>query len=240
MAATHTVERPARSSHKKTPSTAKAAWIRVLVLLGFFGLLALVWQLTPLKELLDFHRIAAWIEPYRTAWYALPIVVVAFVVLGILMVPVLLLMLATGVAFGPWLGSLYALAGSITSACAGFAIGRAAGLHRVEQIAGPRVRKFTHKIEKNGILSVYVIRKIPMPFLLVNVAMGASKIKFRDFFLGTLLGMGPIVIALAGFGYQLSQVLEDPTPGKIAIAVGFLAVPLTIAFILNRVLRKRS
>ena len=52
--------------------------------------------------------------------------------------------------------------------------------------------------------------------------------------------MGPIVIALAGFGYHLTQLLEDPSPGKIAIAVAFLAVPLSTAWILNRALRRRS
>lgn len=233
------LERPTRSSKENPTSTAKAAWIRVLVTLAFFGLLAAAWQWTPLKELLDFQKISAWIAPWRTSWAAGPVVVAAFVLLGIVMVPVTLMMVATGVAFGPWLGSLYALAGALTSACAGFGIGRAAGLHRVERIAGPRIRKLTDKIEKNGTLAVYVIRKIPMPFLLINIAMGASRIRFRDFFLGTVLGMGPIVVALAGFGYHLTQIVEDPTPGKVAIAVAFLAVPLTIALLVNRALRRR-
>lgn len=234
------LERPPRSSETRTLPDRKGAWIRVVGILLFFGLLAAAWQWTPLKELLDLHRIAAWIGPHRTAWYAGPAVVAAFVALGILMVPVLLLIVATGIAFGPWLGSLYALAGSLASACFGFAIGRWAGLHRVERVAGRRIRKIAEKIEQNGTLAVYVIRKIPMPFLLVNVGMGASKIRFRDFFLGSVLGMGPIVVALAGFGYQLTQTLDDPTPGRIAVAVAFLAIPLTLAWVLNRAMRRRS
>jgi uncharacterized membrane protein YdjX (TVP38/TMEM64 family) len=39
--------------------------------------------------------------PHRTAWYALPIVAVAYIALGLAFVPVLALVAATGVAFGP-------------------------------------------------------------------------------------------------------------------------------------------
>jgi len=51
--------------------------------------------------------------------------------------------------------------------------------------------------------------------------------------------MGPFVIALAGFGYQLTRAFTDPSPATIAIAVAFLAVPLTLAWLLNRALKRR-
>jgi phospholipase D1/2 len=219
-------------------SDRKSTWIRVLGVLLFFALLAAAWQWTPLKGLLDLQRVADWVEPHRTAWYAPPVVVAAFVVLGILMVPVLLLITATGIAFGPWLGSIYALAGALTSASVGFAFGRLAGQHRIERVGGRKIGDISRKIERNGTLAVYVIRKIPMPFLFSNLVIGASRVRFRDFLLGSILGLGPIVIALAGFGYHLTRSLDEPTPAKIAVAVGFLAVPLTIAWILNRVLRR--
>ncbi len=221
-------------------SDRKSTWIRILGVLLLFGLLAAAWQWTPLKGLLDFNRVADWVEPHRTAWYAPPAVVAAFVLLGLLMVPVLLLITATGIAFGPWLGSIYALAGALTSACVGFAFGRLAGQRRIEKVGGHKIGEISRKIERNGTLAVYVIRKIPLPFLFSNLVIGASRVRFRDFLLGSLLGLGPIVIALAGFGYHLSRSLADPTPAKIALAVGFLAVPLTIAWILNCVLRRRT
>ena len=48
----------------------------------------------------------------------------AFVVLGLALVPVILLIAATGIAFGPLLGPVYAMAGCLASASTGFAIGR--------------------------------------------------------------------------------------------------------------------
>jgi phospholipase D1/2 len=221
-------------------SDRKATWIRILGVFLFFGLLAAAWQWTPLKGLLDLQRVADWVEPHRTAWYAPPAVVAAFVVLGVLMVPVLFLITATGIAFGPWLGPIYALAGALTSASVGFAFGRWAGRRRIEQVGGPKIGNISRKIEANGTLAVYVIRKIPMPFLFSNLVIGASRVRFRDFLLGSTLGLGPVVIALAGFGYHLIRSVEDPTPGKIGLAAAFLAVPLGLAWTLNRVLRHRG
>jgi len=215
------------------------AWIRIGSVVVFLGLLAAAWQWTPLKSLIDLPRLAEWIEPHRHAWYSLPLIFAAYVVLGLFMVPVLMMILATGIAFGPWLGSIYALAGCLASASVGFVIGRKAGLRRVERLAGPRVRRLSRTLERNGTLAVFVMRKVPAPYMVTNIIVGASPVRFRDFFLGTILGMGPMILALAGFGYQLSRIVKEPTPGKIATAAAFLIVPLGLAILLNRVLKRR-
>ena len=58
--------------------------------------------------------ISAWLTAHRYAWYAPPLVALAFVVFSL--VPVMLLVSLTGVAFGPLLGPLYAMAGCLASA----------------------------------------------------------------------------------------------------------------------------
>src|SRR6185503_9652771 len=133
------------------------------------------------------------------------LVAAVYVVLGAFMISVLLLILATGMAFGPWLGTVYALAGCFASASVGFAVGRWAGPRRVEKLGGERVKRLHAKLKRNGTLAGFLIRKVPAPYMLANIAIGASKIRFRDFLLGTLLGMGPFVVALAGFGYQMTR-----------------------------------
>ena len=49
-----------------------------------------------------------------------------------------------------------------------------------------------------------------------------------------------MIIALAGFGYQLSRVVKEPTVGGIAAALAFLTVPLGLALLINRFLKRRS
>jgi hypothetical protein len=47
-----------------------------------------------------------------------------------------------------------------------------------------------------------------------------------------------IVVALAGFGYQLTELLREPSPQGLMVAGLFVLVPLTIAWIINRALRR--
>jgi uncharacterized membrane protein YdjX (TVP38/TMEM64 family) len=178
--------------------------------------------------------------PYRHEWYALVFVLAAFVLLGLLLVPVLLLIAATGVAFGPVLGPLYAMAGSLACGAAGFAIGRSLGRHRVEGLMGERVARVMERLARNGTLTVFVVRKVPAPFTLVNVAIGASPVSFRDFILGTALAMAGGVIALAGFGSQIGQLLRQPSPDTFLRALLILMLSLVAAVVINLLVRSRT
>ena len=187
----------------------------------------LVWQL---------QDVSAWLEPYRDAWYALPIVMLVFI--GLAMVPVVLLIAATGVVFGPILGPLYAMAGCLSSGSVGFALGRWMGRRRVERLGGERVARVSRALQRNGTLAVFLVRKVPAPFTLSNIVVGASSVAYRDFIIGTVLGMGALVVALAGFGYQLTQAVLDPSPATVIGAVLIVSVPLTLAWFINRTLRR--
>jgi phospholipase D1/2 len=208
--------------------------LRFFAVLCASGLLVAAAKWIPL----DLHDVAAWLAPHRHAWYALPAVMLAFVVLALL--PVMLLIAATGIAFGPVLGPVYAMAGCLASASTGFAIGRWLGRKRVEQLGGERIAKVTRGLKRNGTLAVFLVRKVPAPFTLVNIVVGASTVGYREFIIGTLLGMAAMVIALAGFGYQLSLALRSPSPTTVIAAALFLGVPLTLAWLVNRALRSAT
>ena len=183
----------------------------------------------------DLQDVSAWLEPYRHAWYALPIVMLVFIALAV--VPVVLLIAATGLVFGPILGPLRD--GRMPRECIGrFAIGRWMGRRRVERIGGERVARLSHVLQRNGTLAVFLVRKVPAPFTLANIVVGASSVGYRDFIIGTVLGMGAFVVALAGFGYQLTKAISDPSPATLIGAALFVSVPLTLAWFINRALRR--
>ena len=214
-----------------------SVWPRVAIVLFICGLGVLAWVWLP-KSGISFEQVSARVTVHRHAWYALPAVVFAFVVLGLAMVPVTLMIAATGIAFGPLLGPVYAMAGCLASASAGFAIGRWMGLWRVTQIGGERVTRVVRMLRRNGTLAVFLVRKVPVPFTLTNVVVGASTIHYRDFIVGTALGMTAFVVGLAGFGYQLSGLLREPSADKLLGAALFVLVPLTIAVAINHALRR--
>jgi phospholipase D1/2 len=210
-------------------------WLRTVALVLICGLCIAAWRWIP-PAAMDPDHVSAWVEPYRHAWYALPMVMLAFIALSLL--PVLLLIMLTGIAFGPLLGPIYAMAGCVASASMGFAIGRWLGLRRVERLGGERIMRVTRALNRNGTLAVFFMRKVPAPFTLVNIVIGASTVRYADFVLGTLLGMGALVVALAGFGSQLTQALRDPSPATLGGAAVFVGVPLTLAWFINRALRR--
>ena len=215
----------------------RSSWIRVVTVLIVCAVIAVVWSLLPTTTW-DLDAISAWMAPHRHVWYGLPVVVFAYVALA--PVPVMLLIAATGIAFGPLLGPIYAMAGCLASGSAGFAIGRWMGQRRVEQLGGERVARVTRTLRRNGTLAVFFLRKIPFPFTLANIIVGASTVRYRDFVVGTLLGMAGLVIGLAGFGYQLTMVLRSPSPATVIGAILIVSIPLTLAWLINRSLRLRS
>jgi phospholipase D1/2 len=213
----------------------RPGWIRVATVLIVCLVVVAMWSWIPSRGTWDLDAVSAWLAPHRHAWYGLPIVVFAFIALS--PVPVMLLIAATGIAFGPVLGPLYAMAGCLSSGSVAFAIGRWLGLRRVQELGGDRIVRLTGMLKRNGTLAVFLVRKVPAPFTLVNIVIGASTVRYRDFLVGTTLGMGAMIIALAGFGYQLTVALRRPSAETVVAAVLFVSVPLTLALLINRALR---
>ncbi len=213
--------------------------LRVAAIVAGLLLLAAAWKWTPLREIIRPSRLSEWFGPYRYAWYAPPVTVAAFVTLGFVMVPVMGMVLACGLIFGPWLGSAYALAGSLGSAIAGYAAGRKAGRRTLERVLGRRARALGDRIAGDGAIAVYVIRKIPAPFTLVNMMIGASGIRFVDFLAGTILGMSPLVVVFSVAGANLPDLLSDPSPRLILLLAALLIVPIPIAFAVDAALKRR-
>ena len=215
--------------------------VAIIATAGLVVIMAMTaWRWAPGEEVGDIQASLAAVAPHRTAWYALPVVVGAYIAFGLAFVPVLALVAATGMAFGPWLGPVYAMTGCVASASTGFGLGRWVGRERVERLGGSRVRRLHRALERNGTLAVFVLRKVPAPFMLANIVVGASGVRYRDFLIGTVLGMGALVTALAGFGYRLTRVIDHPSWLEVLGAAVILAVPLATAVFINRALRRRA
>ncbi|MHB1188900.1 VTT domain-containing protein [Thiobacillus sp.] len=76
----------------------------------------------------------------------------------------------------------------------------------------------------HGVFAVLVVRVIPVaPFTVVNMVAGASHISFRDYMLGTLLGMTPVILAVTLFADRIAAVLRDPSPSTLAMLAAAIA-----------------
>ena len=72
---------------------------------------------------------------------------------------------------------------------------------------------------------------------------GASRIRFWDFILGTLIGMAPGILVITLLGNQLSEVLASPDPRHFlwlgACLLAWLVLSLGMQQVARR-LRKRN
>jgi uncharacterized membrane protein YdjX (TVP38/TMEM64 family) len=223
---------PMKSVGPEPKSSPLKAWIIVLSLL----LLSAIWHWTPLNLWINFEAIAGWQESVRTD-PAAPLIVVAIYVLGSLVFfPVTILTLATVFTFGPVWGNIYGLFGWMVSAAAGYAIGRVLGANVLYTIASPRLDRIIQPAARHGILTVLIVRLLPVaPFTLVNLFIGASTIRFRDFFLASLIGRIPGIVALTLFGVQLENALRTPvTRNFVLLGLIILLILLTGAWLSRR------
>lgn len=216
------------------------SWIVPLAVVGAAVALAAVWYFSGASEWADADRVAAAVGEHRTSWYAWPASLLVFVVAELVVFPVLVLVFLCGVVFGPWLGTAHAMIGCIASALLPFAIGRRLGQDVVRRHGGRLVQTLQKALDRKGIVAMFVVRKIPAPYTLVNLVCGASKVSWRDFLLGTLLGMGPGIVLITVVGGQLLEIARGPDPTSIVLALALVLGALGVAFALQHLLGHRQ
>jgi len=205
-------------------------WFKLVGVVAVLFGLAAIWRLTPLYRFTEFEVLLDALNGIEGSPLAPVVIVAAFVVLGLVMFPVTVLIAVTAAALGPWLGFGSAAAGAMASAAVVYAIGRFVGIGPVKRMLGPRMARIQRKIVGHGVVSVAMIRMVPVaPFSLINLAAGASGIRFRDFMLGTVLGMAPGLIAMSAFGAQLADILRAPSWSSAALLLLAIAVWLAIS-----------
>jgi uncharacterized membrane protein YdjX (TVP38/TMEM64 family) len=206
-------------------SSSGALFRGLLIMVLMFGLAA-AWRWTPLHEVVDLNTLKGWAISLEDSNVASLWMVGAFVVGGITAFPVTVLILATAYAFDAWPAMVYSLIGCIVSAIFLYAIGRQLGRKNVVRFAGKRLNRMNRLISKHGAFAVAAVRMVPVaPYSLVNLAAGAVRVPFRDFVVGTVLGMSPGVIGITFFESQVEELLRDPNPVSIlvlTVALGFM------------------
>lgn len=227
------------------PREARKPLPRRMIALGLFALalalLALAWRWTPLGEWVNLDSMIRFAKGLENLPFTPLAVVVSYVVAGLLVVPVMLLIAVTGIVFGPLQGALYALAGTLASAFVTYGLGHWLGHDTVRRMLGPRTNRLSQRIAMRGIMAMMVVRMLPIaPFSVVNVVAGASHIRFRDFAIGTTLGMLPGILMTVTFVHQLAEAARRPSAGTAAVLVAVTTLIIAVALGLRRLLKRRE
>jgi uncharacterized membrane protein YdjX (TVP38/TMEM64 family) len=225
------------SDHRKR----RARWT-LLVLLGvLIAAATLLWRFTPLRDAATPDQLAAWIRTFENAKWAPAAVIGIFVAGGLVVFPLVVLIAATAIVFDPASAVALSLSGSLASAAALYIIGAKFTRGSLHDAIGPAVQKVQAALERQGIIAIAVLRTVPVaPFTLVNLAAGSIGVRFRDYLIGTLLGLIPGISVITAFGRQLRLVWEDPSPARVGAVVGVIAAWIVLSLILQRAVTRWS
>jgi phosphatidylserine/phosphatidylglycerophosphate/cardiolipin synthase-like enzyme/uncharacterized membrane protein YdjX (TVP38/TMEM64 family) len=221
------------------PGHARKPVPRRLIGLGVFGILllalTLAWRFTPLREWLNLSSLIALARGLEALPFTPLAVMAVYLVAGMLMFPVTLLIAVTGIVFGPFYGALYALAGSLLSALAGFGFGVWLGRETLQQLLGRRVNSLSRRFAQRGIPAMVVIRLLPVaPFTIANVVAGVSHLSLRDYLIGTFLGMAPGIILTVAFAHNLAEAIRHPSLATMALLAGMATLLIGMALGLQK------
>ena len=220
----------------------KPARKRILVwasLLLFILGLAAAWRWTPLSEWLTPAALAQVLAPLKNDGLAPFAVIGAFVLAGMLVVPLTLLIIAVVVSFGAWQGFIYSLIGALLSAMLTYGVGALIGRAGVRRLAGSRLNRISQQLARRGILTVFIVRIVPVaPFTVINLVAGASHLRFRDYVLGSLLGMTPGMLAIVLLVERIGAAIQAPSLETLSILVAVVLLVGLAVFYLMKWLRR--
>ncbi len=215
---------PIEVASEKIPPLRNPRRRTVMILLGVLVLAAFggaIWYASHSIPWLNAENINGFLEKSRGTYFALPTVLMVYVVGGFLFFPVTVLSLAVAAIFGPIWGPIYGMLGALLSSASMFGIGILLGNAGLRKVGGPKVEALDNKLKSTGIIGVAAIRMLPIaPFSLVNLVAGISSITLWQFLIGTFLGMFPPMIAKGLVGDSITQIFRNPSPQTISYLIG--------------------
>jgi uncharacterized membrane protein YdjX (TVP38/TMEM64 family) len=222
---------------KKRPENHRGAIIKAAILVMFILAAVYVVRYTPVNEFLTLEKMKRFLE---TSGFWAPLVFILIYTLGIcLFVPGTLLTALGAAIFGPYRGFVYVFVGAMLGATVTFFIGRYLGRDFAASVIGDRLKKYDEAIEKNGFATVLYLRLIYFPFTAMDFGMGLTRVRFWDYFWGTLLG---IIVGTFVFTFFIGTLKEvwaggdwgQLFSGKVFLSIGLFIFSLFIPKIINK------
>jgi len=215
----------------------RKAFVKAAVLLVFVALAVFLVRFTPVKEYLTARELGRLMD---SAGMWAPIVYVAVYAVGVcLFVPGTLLTGLGAAIFGPYRGFLYVWIGAMLGAGAAFIMGRTLGREFAASLIGDRLKRYDEAIERNGFATVLYLRLVYFPFTPMNFGMGLTKVRFRDYLLGTGLG---IIVGTFIFTFFIGTVKEVWASGNwgelISFKVFFSLGLFVFSFFIPKLIKK--
>lgn len=138
----------------------------------------------------------------------------------------------SGYFFGFYVGAAYNVGATLLACLVGFWLSRYAFRRRFEQLFYARLEGIEHEIERNGLYYFLSLRVVMVvPYFLINIIAGLSRLSFKDYLLSTVFGVLPASLIYANGGEQLEHIrtvgelIEWDTAGSLALMAAASLLP---------------
>jgi uncharacterized membrane protein YdjX (TVP38/TMEM64 family) len=147
------------------------------------------------------ERISAWMHQFGF-WGPIVLVVAMVVQMFLFVINVVLLILVAILAYGPWWGSLLALAGIVVASSVGYGLGHLLGESFVTKVLGQKAEhKMIDIVERYGIWAVVIARLSPaLSDDAISFVAGLARMGYLKFMAATVAGVIPLIALLAYLG----------------------------------------
>jgi uncharacterized membrane protein YdjX (TVP38/TMEM64 family) len=211
--------------------------IKAIFLLVFIVAAIFLIRFTPIKSHLTAEALGSFLE---SAGFWAPLIFILIYTTGVcLFLPGTLLTGLGAAIFGAYWGFVYVWFGAMAGAIAAFFIGRTLGREFASSLIGDRLKKYDDAIERNGFATVLYLRLVYFPFTPMNFGMGLTKVHFRDYFIGTGLG---IIVGTFIFTFFIGTLKDVWASGKWAELISFkvfFSIALFIfSFFIPKIIKK--
>lgn len=195
----------------------------VSILAAILGLTA-AWHWSPLREWVNVNTLAAFAAGFEQTPGAPLLTLGIFLIGGLIAFPLTVLIIVCVLVFGPWQGFLYSLLGALLSAILTYGLGHLLGRDMVRRLAGKKIGELNRRLARRGLLTIIFVRVIPVaPFTIINLIAGASHIRFRDFALGSAIGLLPGIVGMSLFTDRLAATIQKPDLPAFALLAAVIA-----------------
>jgi uncharacterized membrane protein YdjX (TVP38/TMEM64 family) len=220
------------SKKHRTEAAIKAALLIVFIITA-----VVIVRYTPVREYLTPERLGIFLT---TAGIWAPLAYVMIYTVGVcLFIPGTLLTAVGAAIFGPYFGFIYVWLGAMIGSSLAFFIGRYLGREFAASLIGDRLKKYDDGIERNGFATVLYLRLVYFPFTPMNFGMGLTKVRFRDYFSGTALG---ILVGTFIFTFFIGTVKEVWSSGQwgdlVSWKVGFSVALFVFSFFIPKIVER--
>jgi uncharacterized membrane protein YdjX (TVP38/TMEM64 family) len=216
----------------------KKAMIKASMFVAFIIVAIYVVKYTPIRDFITAEKLGNFLD---SVGFWAPLVFIGIYAAGIcLFLPGTLLTGIGAAIFGAYWGFVYVWLGAMIGASGAFWIGRTLGREFAASLIGDKLKKYDDAIERNGFATTLYLRLVYFPFTAMNFGMGLTKVRFRDYFFGTGLG---IIVGTFIFTFFIGTLKEVWVSGnwgellsfKVFFSIGLFVFSLFIPKIIKKI-----